>query len=173
MPINIFTMHKSFLFLAIFFVFSCNNREEDCNCRSLENCVGDNCVLQPNSYYINNQGVKGVDLYHGVVSGNVCTDTIAFDINLADPSRQFSLYANVAPLGLYQIPLDIGQKISDNEYILGSASTICRLANGKEWYPSYIHCKINTDQILMTIKFLERFDTSGEFVDSCQVTLVK
>jgi len=166
-------MKKTLFFLSIICLFSCTNKDSDCNCRSLEDCIGDKCVLQSNSYYINNEGIKGVDLYHGVVSSNVCIDTLAFDINVADPTHLFTLYANVYPWGLYQIPLDIGEKISDTEYILGSSTTICRKTDGKEWYPSYIKCKIETDQILMTIKFLERFDPSGQFVDSCQVTLVK
>jgi hypothetical protein len=101
-------------------------------------------------------------------------DTLAFDINFdePDPNRQFTLFANVQPWGLMHTEADIGLKISEDEYVLGSGITICRL-NGKEWYPSYIHCKISPDSVLMTIKFLEWFDPSGEYVDSCQVTLHK
>lgn len=166
-------MKNILFFLGILLFISCNKKDAECNCRSLEDCVDEKCVLQANSYYINNQGVKGTNLYHGVMSSNVCIDSIAFDINLADPNHLFALYANVQPLGLYQIPLEVGLKISDNEYVLGSGTTICRQPGGKEWYPSYVHCKISPDSVVMTIKFLEWFDTSGEYVDSCKVTLVK
>ena len=168
-------MKQPVLFVAIssLFFLACNE-EKKCSCRDLEDCIDDRCVLQENSFYINNQGIKGTNLYHGVVKGSVCLDTLAFDVNLnePDPNHQFTLFANIQPSGLVHINADLGNKIADDEYVLGSGITICRV-NGKEWYPSYIHCKIAPDSVLMTIRFLEWFDTSGEYVDSCKVTLYK
>ncbi len=159
------------LSLLIFFSATCKKKNE-CVCRDLEDCVDEKCVLKENCYYLNNQGIKGFNLYHGVVKGNICVDTLLFDVN---PSRTtFALVANVPPRGMTIIESNAPfvTKISDDEYVMGSGTTICR-RNGKEWYPSYIHCKIAKDSVLMTIKFLEWFDTSGRYVDSCQVTLYK
>jgi hypothetical protein len=159
---------------AFFFLFIACDEENKCACRELEDCIDGECVLQENCFYINNQGIKGVNLYHGVVKSNVCVDTLAFDAYF-DESEQyphFTLFANLHPWGVVHIESNIGLKISDDEYVSGSGVTICR-QNGKEWYPSYVHTKIAPDSVLMTIKFREWFDTSDEYVDSCQVTLYK
>ncbi len=166
-------MKNVLFFLVILLFISCKKKDPECNCRSLEDCVDETCVLQANSFYINNQGVKGTNLYHGVVSSNVCVDTLIFDINLADPNHLYTLYANVQPWGLYAISLDVGLKISDDEFVMGSGTTICRQPGGKEWYPSYVHCKIAPDSVVMTIKFLEWFDPSGKYVEECKLTLYK
>ena len=55
----------------LFSLQSCHKKDE-CQCRSLEDCIDGTCVLQENAYYINNQGIKGTYLYHGVVKGNTC-----------------------------------------------------------------------------------------------------
>lgn len=160
------------LSLLILFSATCKKKSDECVCRDLENCVDGKCVLKENCYYLNNQGFIGNNLYHGVVKGNICVDTLLFDVN---PSQTtFALVANVPPQGMTIIESNAPfvTKISGNEYVMGSGTTICR-RNGKEWFASYIHCKIDKDSVLMNIHFRERSDPIDRIVDSCQVTLYK
>ncbi len=158
--------------LLLFLLDGCKDKTDDCQCRSLEDCVNGQCILQENAYYINNQGVKAHYLYHGVVKGNTCVDSLIFTVNLSNPNplTQFGLYANVPPWGLYNVAPSLVSKISDKEYVIGSGVTICR-QNGKELYASSIHCIIEPDSVLMNIRFREWFDTDDVYVDSCKVTL--
>ncbi len=132
------------------------------------------CVLKENCYYLNNQAIEGFNLYHGVVKNNICVDTLVLDVRLYDPSPayKFILYANVSPWGRRNVEPRMNLKVSDSEYVLGSLTTICH-QNGKEWYASYIHCKIAKDSVLMDIQFRERYDPTDRVVDSCKVTLYK
>ena len=169
---------KKLLFLLAGFCFlpfllqSCKDKKDDCQCRDLEDCIDGECILQENTYYINNQGVKAHYLYHGVVKGNTCLDSLIFTLNLSDPNplTRFGLYANVSPWGLYNVTPSLISKISDKEYVIGSGTTICR-QNGKELYASSIHCLIEPDSVVMNIRFREWFDTTDVYVDSCKVTL--
>jgi len=167
-------MQKFIILLTLIAAFSACRKKDDCRCNPVEDCIEGTCVLQPNSFWAGNSGVTGFNLYKGVVNSNVCIDSIAFDINTVSFSEpRYNLYVNIPPNGLYEIPLALGLKISDNEYVLGSGATICHRPNGKQWYPSYVHCITTPDSVVMNIKFLEWFDTSNEYVDSCRVTLYK
>lgn len=149
---------------------------DNCQCRDLEDCIDEVCVLKPNSYYLNNQGIVGNDLYHGVVYGSACVDTLVLNLDLEDPNptRKASLYAVVPPHGAINVAADFTSKISDTEYTFGSVSPICYKSNLVYWYASYIHCKMFTDSIQMQIKFRQSDDPpNAGYIDSCRLTLYK
>ncbi len=160
--------------LLVFSLFSgCRDK---CQCRDLEDCIDGICVLKPNSYYINNQGIGGTNLYHGVAYGNSCVDTLVLDLNLSEPnpSYRYLLYANVPTFGVYNVSPDLVQKISDTEFIIGSVSPICYKSNLVYWYASSIHCKQYTDSVQMLIKFRQSDDPpNAGYIDSCRLTLFK
>ena len=167
-------MQKLIILLILIATFSSCCREDKCHCNSVEDCIEGTCVLQPNAFWAGNSGVVGFNLYKGVAKGNICLDSFAFDIEeVPGADTNYRLYANVTPKGLSEIPLYEVLKISENEYVLGGVATVCRTPDGKEWYPSYVHCVTTPDSVVMNMKFREWFDTSNEFVDSCRVTLYK
>lgn len=164
--------------ITILFLSPSCEEKKKCSCRELEDCIDGQCILKENCYYLNNKGIEGVNLYHGVVEGNSCVDTLVLDVDLDHPSPfyQFRLYADVAPWGTYNVEPEVITKLSDNEYTLSSLSAICRTGGGLNdyWYASLIHCTLFPDSVLMDIKFRWSLDTwPGGFVDSCQVTLYK
>lgn len=161
-----------FVILMAIADLSCQ-KNSDCPCRALETCIDHECVLQDNCYYINNQGIRGHNLYHGIAHSNACVDTLALDIQTSDTTHLFSLYANVRPWGLYCIPLHLEKIIHGDEFVLACGTTICRRPNGKEWYPAYVRCKLLETSVSMEIKFKQWFDLSGRYVDSCSLTLVR
>ncbi len=161
------------LFTTLFIYPSCKDK---CNCRELEDCIDRDCVLRKNCYYLNNQGILGTDLYHGVVEGNDCVDTLVLNLKLNDPNptHKASLFAVVPPYGAINVAPDFSEKISDTEYTFGSVDPICYQTNLVYWYASYIHCKLFTDSVQMFIGFRQSNDLpNAGFIDSCKVTLYK
>ena len=164
----------SFAILMTFCLYpSCKDK---CSCRDLEDCVDGECVLKENSFYLNNQGFQGTNLYHGVVKGNSCIDTLILDVNLleSNPAYRFILIAKVPPYGAYNVSPTVISEISNTEFLLGSGSPICNQNSTVYWYASYIHCYLFKDSVQMNIKFRSSNGLpTPDFVDSCKVTLVK
>lgn len=151
-------------------VYSC---KEDCHCRDLEDCMDGQCVLQENCYYVNNQGVKGNDLYHGIAHGNTCLDTLVLDYDAESihPESPYALLAKVPPHGLIDVAVSLTFKTSDNDFVLSSVTPICSKNGHYDYYASYIHCVKMKDSILMDVKL--RSDLAGGVVDSFKMTMYK
>jgi hypothetical protein len=159
---------------SLLFLF-CKKKESDCKCLTYEDCIEDKCVLQKNAYRINNVGITGYNLYHGVVKGSACLDTLVFDIGRGalEDRNKFALFLHLKGYGVYDIAPSLTTKISDDEYIIGSAAVCCHQF-GENWNAAYIHCKVHKDSVNMKIKFLsDAQEPDDPPLDSCQVTLYK
>lgn len=165
---------KNYLLLvltSIVIFFNACEKKDECYCRSLEECVDGQCVLQENCYYLNNVGIKGRNLYHGVVKGNGCIDTLVLDVNLSEPSpfNQFALFVDHPLGGAWDVGPFVYSKISENEYRFGTGGPLCYLGLG--WHGD-IRCLLAKDSVMLNIRFTS-FGTPVDYIDSCEVTLYK
>jgi hypothetical protein len=170
---------RNYLFLLasllsiLFFNFGCGDKDKECDCRQFEDCIDGECILQEDAYYIGEYGVKGHKLYHGIVEGNTCVDTLVFIAKPdMDPLKQpsaFALYIHGHLPGVQNVAPFVDQKISDTEYIMSTAAPMC-YQNGKGLY-STIRCTLMGDSVLLDMDFWTLDDPFGTPVDSCKVTL--
>jgi hypothetical protein len=141
-------------------------KEEICACEDYEECSEGECELKANHFRWGDAGtISGSDLYHNVVEGNACIDTVVFNVK---PNNEFSLFVIAKP-SIRNAGIFINREISDTEYIFGVGDAMCY---DKGWYADIV-CKLFVpDSVQMKFLFYSLSDP-GNFVDSTSVTLFK
>jgi len=173
--------NKYFLLIGVFFtlLLSCN-KKDDCVCRSGESCVNGKCVLDENTFYLNDMGVTGINLFRGVIPGGLCSDTILLDVKPLHSQAQpptYSLWVkrndflkieNLQPFVTVRAP---------DEYYLGTwgccGKHVC-IQNNQAYYADFL-CKVHRDSVNMDVFF---FTANGDgsnrqYVDTTSLTLYK
>jgi len=119
-------MEKKILLLLFFSIllFSCREKEDPCELCDLRyrTCVEGECVLQDDVTTLGGEFIRGNYFKATVEDLHPCLDTIVFFRDEGTPAGGIAIYANVPPVRFIALG---GQKLSDNEFLMGSSSPFC------------------------------------------------
>ena len=133
------------LFLSIL-LFSCKEKEDPCELCDFRyrTCVEGECILQDDVTTLGGEFIRG-NYFKGTVENlHPCLDTIVFSRNEGGPAGGISIYANVPPVRFIALG---GQKLSDNEFLMGSSSPFCSVDG--DGYMAQFRVRVEQDTAFM------------------------
>lgn len=172
------------VFSAILMVVSgvgCGSKDT-CVCKSYEICINNKCELKEGYFAFGDLVIGGVNLFRGVVRGDICPDTFLIDalpLHSQSPSlRYYNLWikrGNTVPFS-FGIPLDAYQ-IEDNHVFLSGLPGYTHFCGheGEKLYADF-KCRVYPDSIEAEIYFFREVPVVPDpivYIDTAFATLYK
>ena len=171
---------SSFIIGLLFAILPGCSNKDTCTCRSGEDCINGKCVLQENTFYLNDMGITGVNLFRGVVPGSICPDTILLDVkplHSQPQPPQYSLWVKRNDAFRIENLQPFVTVLAPDEYYLGTTGCCGKYMcsqNGVIYYADF-YCKVFRDSVNMDLFFFTaNWDGSNrQYIDTTSLTLFK